>query len=138
MRNTFLGCFDLNFEKSQLLGKSRALLLDLAQWRLALYLDDIGKARSQDVGGPCCNKPQAVCFRLLAELTIENPPISSTFTFRGTEAAGMEGEGARASPLLLLLLLPPSLLQLSSPCFSLWLLAWVERGSSVLTARRLG
>ena len=74
-----------------------------------------GKACSQDVGGPCCNKPQAVCFRSLAELTIENPPISSTFTLGGAEVAGMEGEGgARASPLLLLLLL--LLLPLRSSC----------------------
>ena len=99
----------------------------------------IGKVRSQDVGGPCRNKPQAVCFRSLAELTIENPPISSTFTFGGTETAGMEAAGAeaagaeaagaeaagtkgegevRVTPLLLLLLLPPlKPLPLQSSCF---------------------
>ena len=33
------------------------------------------------MGAPCCSKPQAVCFRSLAELTIENPPTSSTLIF---------------------------------------------------------
>ena len=36
---------------------------------------------SQDVGGPCWTRPQAVCERSLAALTIENPPTSSTLTF---------------------------------------------------------
>ena len=35
---------------------------------------------TQDVGAPCCSKPQAVCFRSLSELMIEKPPISSTST----------------------------------------------------------
>ena len=36
---------------------------------------------TQDVGGPCLSRPQAVCERELAELMIENPPTSSTSTF---------------------------------------------------------
>ena len=62
-----------------------------------------------------------MCFRSLAELTIENPPTSSTFTVTGTE--------------LLLLLLP---LLLLSPCFSLSSRAWVGRCSLVSIPRRLG
>ena len=61
--------------------------------------------RSQDVGAPFCSKPQAVCFRSLDELTIENPPTSSTLIFGGAEEVGTE-LGARTSPPLLLLLLP--------------------------------
>ena len=36
---------------------------------------------TQDVGGPCLSRKQAVCARLLSELMIENPPTSSTSTF---------------------------------------------------------
>ena len=61
-----------------------------------------------------------MCFRSLAELTIENPPTSSTFTVTGTE---------------LVLLLP---LLLLLPCFSLSSRAWVGRCSLVSIPRRLG
>ena len=37
---------------------------------------------AQDVGAPCCSKPQVVCFRSLAELKIEPLLVDPLWRFR--------------------------------------------------------